>query len=87
MPNPVSPDPISDPKAYQEHLLGLLGDDDPAAVQAKTPAALRQLAAEAGPHLSLRPEPQEWSALECMAHISDAEIVMSGALPMGAGAR
>lgn len=77
MQNPASPDPIGDPKGYQTHLLGLLGEDDPAAVQARTPAALRQLAAEAGPHLSLRPEPKEWSALECMAHITDAEIVMS----------
>ncbi len=74
----TSPDPIEDPKGYQNHLLGLLGDDDPAAVQARTPAALRQLAAEAGPHLGLRPEPQGWSAFECMAHITDAEIVMSG---------
>ena len=46
-------------------------------MQARTPPALRQLAAEAGPHLPLRPEPKEWSALECMAHIVDAEIVMS----------
>ena len=73
-----SPDPIDDPKGYQDHLLGLLGDDDPAAVQARTPATLRQLAAEAGPDLFLRPEPTEWSAFECMAHITDAEIVMSG---------
>ncbi|MGZ5298567.1 MAG: DinB family protein [Actinomycetota bacterium] len=78
MQNPASPDPITDPKGYQTHLLGLLGDDDPAAVQARTPASLRQLAAEAGPHLTLRPEPHEWSAFECMAHITDAEIVMSG---------
>lgn len=78
MQKPASPDPISDPKGYQNHLLGLLGDDDPAAVQAKTPATLRRLAAEAGPHLSIRPEPQEWSALECIAHITDAEVVMSG---------
>jgi hypothetical protein len=77
MQNLASPDPIGDPKGYQTYLLGLLGDDDPAAVQARTPAALRQLAAEAGPHLSLRPEPEEWSALECMAHITDAEVVMS----------
>ena len=39
---------------------------------------LRQLVSEAGPHLSLRPEPAEWSALECLAHIVDAEIVSSG---------
>jgi hypothetical protein len=78
MQNPVSPDPIGDPKGYQSHLLGLLGDDDPAGVQARTPSTLRQLAAEAGPDLSLRPVPKEWSAFECMAHITDAEVVMSG---------
>jgi hypothetical protein len=78
MQRPVSPDPIAEPKAYQDHLLGLLGDDDPAAVQARTPPALRELAAAAGPHVAIRPEPKEWSAFECMAHITDAEIVMSG---------
>ena len=77
VPNAQSPDPISDPKGYQTHLLGLLGDDDPAAVQASTPPTLRQFAAESGPFLPLRPEPAEWSALECIAHMVDAEIVMS----------
>jgi hypothetical protein len=77
MQNAESPDPISDPKGYQNHLLGLLGDDDPAAVQASTPPTLRQFAAESGPYLPIRPEPAEWSALECIAHIADAEIVMS----------
>lgn len=77
MQNAASPDPIDDPKGYQTYLLELLGHDDPAAAQARTPATLRQLAAEAGPHIGLRPEPQEWSAFECMAHITDAEIVMS----------
>lgn len=77
MQRPTSPDPVGEPKAYQEHLLGWLGDEDPAAVQAATPAALRRLAADAGPHLTLRPEPGEWSALECMAHVADAEVVMS----------
>ena len=78
MERPTSPDPVSEPKAYQDHLLGWLGEDDPAAVQAATPATLRLQAAEAGPHLTLRPEAGEWSALECIAHIVDAEIVMSG---------
>ena len=56
----------------------MLGEDDPAAVQAATPAALRQLGAQAGPNLTLRPEPDEWSAMQCLAHVVDAEIVMSG---------
>jgi hypothetical protein len=75
---PTSPDPIADPTGYQNHLLSLLGDKDPAGVQAATPPLLRQLAAEAGPDLAIRPEPAEWSALECIAHVVDAEIVMSG---------
>jgi hypothetical protein len=72
-----SPDPIQSPKAYQDHLLGLLGDDDPAVVQAQTPSTLRTLATEAAANLFRRPEPAEWSVGECIAHVFDAEIVMS----------
>ena len=73
-----SPDPIRDPKAYQEHLLGLLGQEDPALVQGNTLATLRSLVARAGSDLRTRPEPREWSVLECIAHIADAELVMAG---------
>jgi hypothetical protein len=75
---PTSPDPITDAAGYQQHLLGLLGDDDPASVQASTPAALRRLVEQAGSDLTVHPEPGEWSVLECIGHIVDAEIVMSG---------
>ncbi len=79
MPNPSerSPDPIVDPKGYQQHLLGLLGDDDPAEAQATTPARLRSLIDEANDRLRTAPEPGEWSAYGCIAHIADAELVMS----------
>jgi hypothetical protein len=73
-----SPDPVDEPKAYQEHLLGLLGDDDPAEVQAGTPAAWRALVEEAADRLRERPQPDEWSVLECLGHAADAEIVYSG---------
>jgi hypothetical protein len=73
-----SPDPVSDPQGYQQHLLGLLGDDDPAQVQSVTPAALRALIAEAGDDLRTTPEPDEWSVFGCLAHMTDAELVMSG---------
>ena len=73
-----SPDPISDPQGYQQHLLDLLGDDDPAEVQAATPARLRTLLDEAGDDLRAVPEPGEWSVFGCLAHITDAEVVMSG---------
>jgi hypothetical protein len=73
---PTSPDPISEPKAYQDHLLSLLGADDPAQVQMATPEAWRtsMSKAERG---HVRPEPSEWSAIECLAHAVDAEVVMS----------
>lgn len=72
---PSSPDPISEPKAYQDHLLGLLGDDDPDEAQAGAVDAWRSLVSEAGEWLHVRPEPAEWSVAECLAHAVDAEIV------------
>ena len=71
----TSPDPISEPKAYQDYLIGLVGDDDPAQVQAVTPQRVRSLLADAGDDAGARPMAGEWSVLECLAHIVDAEIV------------
>lgn len=72
------PDPVADAAAYQRMLLDALGDDDPAEAQSETPANIRALVADAGPHLRTRPEPREWSVLLCLAHIADAELVMAG---------
>jgi len=74
----ASPDPVRDAKAYQQSLLDALGDDDPAEAQASTPARIRQLIADAGPDLRTRPEPCEWSVLECIGHVVDGELVSSG---------
>ena len=73
-----APDPVAQAAAYQQSLLAALGDDDPAEVQAEAPANIRALFADAGPHLRTRPAPREWSALLCVAHIVDAEVVMTG---------
>ncbi len=73
----ASPDPIADPQGYQQHLLELLGGDDPAEVQASTSAAYRDVLADVGELASTRPESREWSVLECLGHAVDAEIVMS----------
>ena len=78
MPGPASPDPVSDPTGYQQHLLGLLGEDDPAEVQSSSPAAWRALLDEAGDRVRARPEPGEWSVLDCLAHAADAEVVYAG---------
>jgi DinB superfamily len=72
---PTSPDPIADPRAYQQHLLGLLGPDDPAEAQAAAGDAWRGVVAEAGDLAAVRPEPSEWSVVECLGHAVDAEIV------------
>ena len=77
-PADVSPDPVAEPSAYQEYLLALLGEDDPASAQESTAAALRELAQEAGAHLYQQPSPGEWSVGQVIAHLSDAEITMSG---------
>jgi hypothetical protein len=75
-----SPDPITEPQAYQRHLVGLVGADDPAEVAAATPGLMRDLLARAGDRAGTRPEPAEWSVIECLAHIVDAELVIAGRL-------
>jgi len=74
----TSPDPVAEAAAYQRHLLDALGDDDPAPAQAETAAVIRDLIADAGDDLRTIPSPGEWSVLECVAHVVDAELVVSG---------
>jgi DinB family protein len=73
-----SPDPVLEPKAYQDHLVGLAGNEDPAEIQAGTPGRIRELVARAADDVRRRPADGEWSVLECIAHIADAELVASG---------
>ena len=72
------PDPVAEAAAYQASLLAALGDDDPAEVQAGTVTAIRPLLAEAGPDVRTPPKPGEWSVLECLGHLADGELVVSG---------
>jgi hypothetical protein len=74
----TSPDPVREAKAYQDHLLDALGEDDAATVQAATPGWVRDLVVRAGDDLRVPPEPGEWSVLECIGHVFDAEIVYAG---------
>jgi len=73
-----SPDPVQEARAYQELLLSLLGDDDPAAVQAETLGGLQATIAGAGDELHTSPAEGEWSVWGCLAHVVDAEVVASG---------
>lgn len=70
-------DPVQSPHAYQNMLIALVGDDDPADVQAATSNALRRVVTAAGDHLRTRPEPGEWSVIELLGHVLDAEIISS----------
>jgi len=74
----TSPDPVKEAEAYRRSLLAALGTDDPAVAQAATPGVIRALIAEAGPDLRTRPEPGEWSVLECISHLVDGELVVAG---------
>jgi hypothetical protein len=70
-------DPVQNPQAYQQMLLDLVGNDDPADVQRATSASLRKIIAQAGDNLRIRPAPGEWSVIELLGHVLDAEIVSS----------
>lgn len=67
-----------EPNDYQRTLLATLDDQDPVAVQSATPSAIRALIGEAGDDLRTRPELGEWSVLQCIGHICDAELVIAG---------
>jgi hypothetical protein len=71
-------DPVAAPSAYTAYMLAMLGSVDPAEAQAETPGRLRTLLADAGPDLRRRPMPAEWSVLELIGHITDAEVVCTG---------
>jgi DinB superfamily len=60
--------------AYGEELMALVGDDDPAEVQAATTGLIRDRIDLAGDHLRTRPEPHEWSVLELVGHLTDSEV-------------
>ena len=74
-------DPVVTPAwaAYRQELFDLVGDDDPAEVQASTPTALRArvTSAEEAGMLRSRPAQGEWSVVELVGHLLDAEIFAS----------
>ena len=74
---PASAESLAAGQAYQRTLLAALGDDDPAVAQAQTPANLRRLIEDAGGDLRTRPEPAEWSVVELIGHMVDAELASS----------
>jgi len=65
--------------AYRQHLFDLVGDDDPAEVQAATPALVRARVATASDEGVLRERPagNEWSVIGLVGHLLDGEIFAS----------
>jgi DinB superfamily len=72
--NRMTPDAANE---YRRSVLDALGEDDPVQVQETEMENWRRLIDQAGAHLRTRPEPGEWSVLECLAHLADAELVTS----------
>jgi DinB superfamily len=71
----VKADPVAQPQEYQKELLALLGGQDPMTVLTATPQALREQAGGLPDELlERRPEPDEWSVVELLGHLWDAEI-------------
>ena len=64
-------------RAYQQQLLELVGDEDPALVQAQTADVMRQFVADASDLVGSRPAPGEFSVAELVGHLVDAELVTS----------
>lgn len=73
----VAADPVQNPHAYQKMLIDLVGNEDPAGVQAATSASLRHLIDDADDLLRTRPAQREWSVIEVLGHMLDAEIISS----------
>src|SRR3989442_11184854 len=72
-----SVDPVTAPSEYQRLMLSLVGEDDPASVQEETPGAVRGMIATAAPDTRRRPAGGEWSVLELVGPLADAELIMA----------
>ena len=68
-------DPVNEPDAYRRMLLGALGDQDPVVVLGRGPGDARKVLEAAGPLLRRRPAAGEWSVLECVAHMTDSDLI------------
>jgi hypothetical protein len=64
-------------EAYRRPSLDALGTDDPLTVQEAESGHWRLLVEKGGAHLRTRPDPDEWSVLDCLAHMCDSELITS----------
>lgn len=74
----VAPDPVTEPEAYAQALLDLLGGQDPLEVMAMTPHTYREKTEGLSDEVLHRaPAPGEWSLEELLSHFWHGEIVAS----------
>jgi len=67
---------LSNPTAYQQKLLGLLGERDPIAVLSETAGILSRIVREhTVAQMRTRPFPGKWTPNEVIGHLCDSEIV------------
>lgn len=77
MSDPIeTPDATDQPVAYRDALLALVGERDPLAIMAETPARLASLlAGRPAAELQRPPATGEWPAATILGHLVDVEIV------------
>jgi len=63
-------------RAYQDQLLALVGDQDPAEVLRGIPSVLRAILADAADVADRKPAPAEFSLVELIGHMVDAQVVV-----------
>ncbi|MDP8955804.1 MAG: DinB family protein [Actinomycetota bacterium] len=73
-------DPVAAGNEYRQTLLQLLGDQDPVEVIQRVPDQAEELVRQAGDHLRTRPAAREWSIVELLGHMVDAELMVAGRL-------
>jgi hypothetical protein len=66
------------PQQYTQRMLNNVGNQEPLGIQKATPKKLAALIrGKSKKQLTRRPEPGKWSVGEIMAHLADAELVVS----------
>jgi hypothetical protein len=69
-------DPVADANAYRELMFQLAGEGDPSERMALAPGTVRGLVMHAGDDLRKRPAEGEWSVIELLGHMVDAELIV-----------
>jgi hypothetical protein len=81
----VTIDPVTEGGSYRKLMFELAGEGDPSDAMLGAPATVRGLIEGAGEKLRRRPAEGEWSAIELLGHMVDAELVVGNRVRMVVG--